>query len=98
LFGRRYDLTANAGCIRRDAEDEMETVAMTLGLIFLTVGAGCLLWSLLLHFEEIHAAEDSEFSHPKRVALLFLGFAGLMVVGTLAILLVEVQQLFTAGS
>ena len=76
----------------------METVAMTLALIFLTVGAGYLLWTLLSHFEEIHTAAESELSHQKRVALLFLGFAGLMVVGTLAILLVEVQQLFTAGS
>jgi len=76
----------------------METVAMTLALIFLTVGAGFLLWTLLSHFEEIHTAAESELPHPKRVVLLFLGLAGLMVVGTLAILLVEVQQLFTAGS
>ena len=76
----------------------MEIVAMTLALIFLTVGAGYLLWTLLLHFEEIHTDTEYEVSHSKRAALLFLGLAGLMVVGTLAILLVEVQQLLTAGS
>jgi hypothetical protein len=76
----------------------MEMMAMTLALIFLTVGAGYLLWTLLLHFEEIHTGAEHEVSHPKRAALLFLALAGLMVVGTLAILLVEIQRLFAAGT
>ncbi len=72
----------------------MGIIAMTVALILLTVGAGCLLWTLLLHFEEIHAAAEYEVSRPKRAALLFLTLAGLFIVGTLAVLLVEVQQLF----
>ena len=76
----------------------MGIVAMTVALIFLTAGAGYLVWTLLLHFEEIHTSEDYEVSHPKRSALLFRTLAGLIVVGTLAVLLVEVQQLFTAAS
>ena len=68
---------------------------MTLALMCLTVGAGCLLWMLALHFEEIHTAEEHEVSHPKRRALLFLTLAALTMVGALAVLAVEVQQLFT---
>ncbi len=76
----------------------MGIMAMTAALIFLTVGAGYLLWTLLLHFEEIYTAAEYEVSHPKRAALLFLTLAGLIIVGTLAVLLVEVQQLFTPTS
>lgn len=76
----------------------MSIMPITVALILLTIGAGCLLWMLLLHFEEIHAAAEDEVSHPKRAALLFLTFAGLIIVGTLAVLLVEVQQLFTRAS
>jgi uncharacterized membrane protein YidH (DUF202 family) len=76
----------------------MSIMAMTVALIFLTLGAGCLLWALLLHFEEIHAAAEHEVSHPKRAAFLFLTLAGLITVGTLAVLLVEVQQLFMPPS
>jgi hypothetical protein len=76
----------------------MGIMAITVALIFLTVGAGYLLWTLLLHFEEIHTAGEFEASHPRRAALLFRALAGLIVVGTLAVLLVEVQQLFTAAS
>ncbi len=72
----------------------MGIMAMTVALIFLTVGAGCLLWTLLLHFEEIRAPAEYEVSHPKRATLLFLTLAGLIIAGTLALLLVEVQQLF----
>jgi uncharacterized membrane protein YidH (DUF202 family) len=67
---------------------------MTSTLILLTVAAGYLLWALLLHFEEIRAATESEAALPRRAALLFLTLAGLLVVGTLAVVLVEVQQLF----
>jgi hypothetical protein len=76
----------------------MSIMAMTVALILLTLGAGCLLWTLLLHFEEIHAAAEHDVSHPKRAAFLFLTFAGLITVGTLAVLLVEVQQLFMPAS
>jgi hypothetical protein len=72
----------------------MGIVAMTVALVFLTVGAGYLLWAFWLHFEEIDAASDSQASHPKRSALLFLTLAGL-IIGALAVLLVELQLLFT---
>ena len=72
----------------------MGTVTMTVVLILLTMGAGCLMWRLLLHFEEIREAAEYESSRPKVAALMFLALAGLAVVGTLAVLLVEVQQLF----
>ena len=76
----------------------MGIMAMIVALIFLTVGAGGLLWTLLLHFEEVHAAAEEEVSHPKRTALLFLTVAGLIFVGALAVLMVEVQQLFVPAS
>ena len=76
----------------------MGIMAMTVALIFLTSGAGYLLWTLLLHFEEIHAAAELEVSHPRRVALVFRTLTGLIILGTLTALLVEVQQLFTATS
>lgn len=76
----------------------MGIVAMTVALIFLTVGGGYLLWAFFwLHFEEIQAASDSQAAHPKEAALLFLTFAGL-IIGTLAVLLVELQLLFTPTS
>lgn len=76
----------------------MGIIAITVALIFSTVGAGYLLWTLLLHFEEFHTADEYEVSHPKRAALIFRTLSGLIIVGTLAVLLVEVQQLFTATS
>jgi len=75
----------------------MGIVAMTSALISLTVGAGYLLWTLLLHFEEVRTAPESE-PQPKRVALLFLTLAGVMVVTTLTVVLVQVQQRFTPPS
>lgn len=76
----------------------MGITAMIVALIFLTVGAGGLLWTLVLHFEEIHVAEEEEVLHPKGTAFLFLTLAGLIFVGTLAVLMVEVQQLFVPAS
>jgi len=76
-------------------EAAMGIMAMTLALMCLTMGAGCLLWMLLLHFEEIHAAEEHEMSHSKRRALVFLTLAGLTIVGALGVLALEIQQLFT---
>jgi hypothetical protein len=75
----------------------MGIVAMTVALVFLTVGAGYLLWALWLHLEEIHPASDSRASQPIRAALRFLTLAGL-IIGTLAVLLVELQLLFTPPS
>jgi hypothetical protein len=76
----------------------MGITAMTVTLILLTLAAGCLLWMLLLQFEEIHAAAEYEASRRKGAALLFLGLAGLIIVGTLAVLLVQVQQVFMPAS
>ena len=71
--------------------------AMTVALIFLMAGAGCLLWTLLSHFEEIHPVSDHEVSDHRRSALLFLALTGLVIVGTLALVLVEAEQLFTSA-
>jgi len=76
----------------------MGIVAMTGTLISLTAGGGYLLWTLLLHFEEVRMASESGPPQPKRVALLFLTLAGVVVVGTLTVVLVQVQQLFTPAS
>jgi hypothetical protein len=73
----------------------MGIVAMTVALVLLTVGAGYLLWAFWLHLEELHPASDSQASQPIRVALRFLTLAGL-IIGTLAVLLVELQLLFTS--
>jgi len=73
----------------------MGIVAMTGTLISLTAGGGYLLWTLLLHFEELRTASGSGPPRTKRAALLFLTLAGVMVVGTLTVVLVQVQQLFT---
>jgi len=76
----------------------MGIVAMTGALIALTMGAGYLLWTLLLQFEEIQTAAQSAVPQPGKAALLFLGLAGVGIVGTLAVVLVEVQRLFTPAS
>ena len=73
----------------------MGVMEMTLALMCLTMGAGCLLWMLLLHFEEIHTADEHESSHSKKRALVFLTLAGLTMVGALGVLALEIQQLFT---
>jgi len=75
----------------------MGIVGMTSALISLTAGAGYLLWTLLLHFEEVRTAPEAG-PQPKRVALLFLTLAGVMVVTTLTVVLVQVQQRFTPPS
>lgn len=72
----------------------MAIAIITSTLILLTLAAGCLLWALVLHFEEMRTATDSEMAHPRSAALLFHTLAGLLIVGTLVVLLVEVQQLF----
>ncbi len=77
----------------------MSIMATTLTLLLLTLGAGYLLWCLGLHYEEFHTPEESEVSHGRRsAALLFLTIASLFIVGTLGVLLVEVQQLLMSKS
>ena len=76
----------------------MGIMAMTVALIFLTAGAGYLLWTLLLHFEEFYATAEFEVSHQQRRVLLFRTLTGLIILCTLTVLLVEVKQLFTAAS
>jgi hypothetical protein len=76
----------------------MGIMAITVALIFSTAGTGYLLWTLLLHFEEVHTADEYEVSHAKSAALPFRTLSGVIIVGTVAVLLVEVQQLFTAAS
>jgi hypothetical protein len=76
----------------------MGIMAMTSALISLTIGAGYLLWTLLLHFEEVRTSPESEPPQPHRVALLFLTLAGVVVVTTLTVVLVQVQQLLTPAS
>ncbi len=76
----------------------MFVMATTVALILLTGTAGYLLWCLRLHFEEIHAAEQPEMSSPKKRAMrAFLTVAGLFLVGTLTVLLVQLQRLLITG-
>jgi len=74
----------------------MGITAMALALIILTLVAGCLLWTLLFHYEEFYAAAKNGISHPRRARLLFLTLTGLTTIGILAVLLLEVQQLVTS--
>jgi hypothetical protein len=68
---------------------------MALGLMVLTLVAGCLLWTLPSHFEENYsAAKDG--SHPRRARLLFLTLAGMTTVAILVVLLLEFQQLLNS--
>ena len=67
----------------------MGTTAMALGLIVLTLAAGCLLWTLLLHFEEIYPAA-------RKARVLFLALTGVTTVGIFAVLLLEVRQLVSS--
>jgi hypothetical protein len=76
----------------------MGIVTTTVVLIFPTVAAGYSLWTLLLHYEDSRAVAQYEVSHPGRGAMRFLTLTGLIIIGTLAALLAEVQQLFAAGS
>ena len=76
----------------------MGVIAETVTMISLAVVAGYLLWTLILHYEDIRMAAEHEVSRPRSGAMLILTVTGLIIVGTLAALLVEVQQLFTAGS
>ena len=74
----------------------MGITSMALGLIFLTLMAGCLLWTLLFHFEEFYPTAKDGFSHPRRAKLLFLTFTGLITAGILAVLFLNFQQLIAS--
>ena len=71
----------------------MGITAMALGLIVLTLAAGCLLWALLFHFEEFYPVAKDGISHPRRAKLLFLTLTGIMTAGIVAVLFLEFQQL-----
>jgi hypothetical protein len=74
-------------------EDAMGITAMALGLMLLTLGAGCLLWILLLHFEEFYPAAKDGILHPRSAGLLFRALTGLTTLGILAVLVLEFKQL-----
>jgi len=74
----------------------MGMTAMALGLIVLTLVAGCLLWTLLFHFEEFYPVAQDGISHPRWAELLFLTLTGLITVGILVVLILEFQQLVTS--
>jgi hypothetical protein len=76
-------------------EDAMGMTVMALGLVVLTLVAGCLLWTLLFHFEEVYPAAKDGISHPRRTTLLFLTLTGLTIIGILAVLFLEFQHLVT---
>jgi hypothetical protein len=66
---------------------------LVLGLIVLTLMAGCFLWILLFHFEEFYPATKNGILHPRRVKLLFRTLVGLTTAGILTVLFLELQQL-----
>ena len=74
----------------------MGTTAMALGLIVLTLAAGCLLWTLMFHFEEFYPAARDGILNRRRAGLLFLTLTGLTTAGILAVLFLEFQQLITS--
>jgi hypothetical protein len=76
----------------------MGMTAMALGLIVLTLAAGCLLWILLLHFEEFYSAAEDGILLRRRAKRLFLTLTGLLTVGILGVLFLEFQQLGTSYS
>lgn len=72
------------------------TTAMALGLMGLTLGAGCLLWILLLRFEEFYPAAMDGILHPRSAGVLFRTLTGLTTLGILAVLVLGFQQLVTS--
>lgn len=77
-------------------EDAMGMTAAALALIVLTFVAGCLLWTLLFHFEDFCPAAKDEISNPRAAGMLFLTLTGLTTVGILAVLLLELQHLVSS--
>jgi len=74
----------------------MEIAAVVVALIVLTLVAGCLLWTLLWHFEEFYPVAKDRVWYARRAGLLFRALTGLTTVGILVVLLLEFQQLLTA--
>lgn len=74
----------------------MGITAMALGLVVLTLVAGCLLWTLPFHLEEIYSPTKDGISHRRRARLLFFTLAGVATAGILVVLVLEFQQLVTS--
>jgi len=74
----------------------MEITAVVVALMVLTSVAGCLLWTLLSHFEEFYPVANDRASHARRAGLLFRALTGLTTAGILVVLLLELQQLISA--
>ena len=74
----------------------MGITTMVLALMVLTLVAGCLLWTLVFHFEEFYPVAKDRVSHARRAGLLFRTFTGLTTVGILTVLLLEFQQIITS--
>ena len=68
-------------------------MTLVLGLIVLTVVAGCFLWTLLFHFEEFYPAAKHGILQPQTARLVFLALTGITTAGILTILFLEFQQL-----
>ena len=75
----------------------MEIAAVVVALIVLTSVAGCLLWTLLRHFEEFYPVAKDRVAHARRAGLLFRALTGLTTAGILVVLLLEFQQLITSS-
>jgi hypothetical protein len=74
----------------------MGITAMAVALMVLTLVAGCLLWTLLFHFEEFYPVKERVL-HARRAGLLFRTLTGLTTLGILAVLLLEFQQLVSSS-
>lgn len=71
----------------------MGITAMALGLIGLTLMAGCLLWILVLRFEDFYPAARDGILQPRSAGLLFRTLTGLTTLGILVVLVAEFRQL-----
>jgi len=74
----------------------MGITAMAVALMVSTLVAGCLLWTLLFHFEELYPVAKDRVSHARRAGLLFRTLTGLSTVGILVVLFLAVQLLVTS--
>jgi hypothetical protein len=74
----------------------MEIAAVVVALMVLTLGAGCLLWTLLCRFEEFYPVANDRVAHARKAGFFFRALTGLTTVGILVVLLLEFQQLLTS--